>query len=104
MVIRRLLARCKLPAGERGAFARPQASTTAARFHGGSFIESIRAPGNNAVGLGIPWWEPGGGENHPDAVVTMQSMWIGGEQIVRDGVLVPPELAKLEAAIEPIAA
>ena len=75
----------------------------AARFHGGSFIESIRAPGNNAVGLGIPWWEPGGGENHPDAVVTMQSMWIGGEQIVRDGVLVPPELAKLETALEPIA-
>jgi 2,5-dihydroxypyridine 5,6-dioxygenase len=76
----------------------------AARFHGGSFIESIRSPGSNAIGLGIPWWEPGGGENHPDAVVTMQSMWIGNEQIVRDGALALPELAKLEAALEPIAA
>ena len=74
----------------------------AARFHGGSFIESIRAPGNNAVGLGIPWWEPGGGENHPDAVVTMQSMWIGGEQIVKDGALAPAELAKLESRLEPV--
>jgi len=73
----------------------------AARFHGGSFIESIRAPGSNAVGLGIPWWEPGGGENHPDAVVTMQSMWIDGEQIVSDGALALPELAKLEARLEP---
>jgi hypothetical protein len=76
----------------------------AARFHGGSFIESIRAAGNNAVGLGIPWWEPGGGENHPDAVVTMQSLWIDGEPIVRDGALVLPELAKLESALEPVAA
>ncbi len=75
----------------------------AARFHGGSFIESIRAPGCNAVGLGIPWWEPGGGENHPDAVVTMQSMWIGGEQIVRDGALALPELARLESQLEPAA-
>ena len=75
----------------------------AARFHGGSFIESIRAPGNDAIGLGIPWWEPGGGENHPDAVVTMQSMWIDGEQIVKDGALAPPELARLEAELEPAA-
>jgi hypothetical protein len=75
----------------------------AARFHGGSFIESIRAPGSNAIGLGIPWWEPGGGENHPDAVVTMQSMWIGGEQIVREGALALPELARLEAQLEPAA-
>lgn len=76
----------------------------AARFHGGSFIESIRAAGNNAVGLGIPWWEPGGGENHPDAVVTMQSMWIDGEPIVREGALVLAELAKLESTLEPLAA
>jgi leucyl aminopeptidase (aminopeptidase T) len=75
----------------------------AARFHAGSFIESIRAPGNNAVGLGIPWWEPGGGENHPDAVVTMQSMWIDGQQVVRDGAFALPELARLEAALEPVA-
>ena len=75
----------------------------AARFHGGSFIESIRAAGCNAIGLGVPWWEPGGGENHPDAVVTMQSMWIDGEPIVRDGVMVLPELAKLESQLEPAA-
>jgi leucyl aminopeptidase (aminopeptidase T) len=72
----------------------------AARFHGGSFMESIRAPGNNAVGLGIPWWEPGGGENHPDAVVTMQSLWIDREPIVKDGALALPELAKLEGQLE----
>jgi 2,5-dihydroxypyridine 5,6-dioxygenase len=75
----------------------------AARFHGGSFIESIRSPGSNAIGLGTPWWVPGGGENHPDGVVTMQSMWIDGQQIVRDGVLAPPELAKLESRLEPLA-
>ena len=69
----------------------------AARFSGDSFIESIRTIGNNAVGLGIPWWEPGGGENHPDAVVSMQSMWIDGEQIVHDGRIVgPARLVTLE--------
>lgn len=76
----------------------------AARLHGGSFIESIRSPGSNAIGLGTPWWVPGGGENHPDGVVTMQSMWIDREQIVKDGALVLPELAKLEAQLEPLAA
>ncbi len=76
----------------------------AARFHGGSFIESIRAAGNNAIGMGVPWWEPGGGENHPDGVVTMQSMWIDGEPIVAGGALVLPELARLEAVLEPLAA
>lgn len=75
----------------------------AARFHGGSFIESIRAAGCNAIGLGIPWWEPGGGENHPDAVVTMQSMWIDGEPIVRDGAFVLADLARLESQLEPAA-
>lgn len=72
----------------------------AARFSGQSFIESIRAPGNNAVGLGIPWWEPGGGENHPDAVLSMQSMWIDGRQIVSDGIIVAPELAYLESELQ----
>jgi 2,5-dihydroxypyridine 5,6-dioxygenase len=72
----------------------------AARLTGESFIEDIRVKGNNAVGLGIPWWLPGGGENHPDAVVLSQSMWIGGEPIVRDGVLVPPDLARLQQALE----
>ena len=54
--------------------------------------------GTNAVGFGIPWWEEGGGENHPDGVITQQSMWIDGEPIVTDGALVQPELAELEAA------
>jgi 2,5-dihydroxypyridine 5,6-dioxygenase len=70
-----------------------------ARLHGGSFIESIRAIGCNAIGLGIPWWQPGGGENHPDAVVTMQSMSIDGEPLVRNGALVPRELARLEQVL-----
>lgn len=73
-----------------------------ARLTGRSFIEDIRVRGNNAIGLGIPWWLPGGGENHPDAVTVMQSMWIDGRQVVRDGVVVgPPDLAKLENALEP---
>jgi leucyl aminopeptidase (aminopeptidase T) len=74
----------------------------AARFTGRSFIEDIRVRGNNAIGLGIPWWEEGGGENHPDAVVTMQSMWIDGQQVVGDGAIVgPPELARLERQLDP---
>jgi hypothetical protein len=71
-----------------------------ARFHQDSLVESIRAPGCNTVGLGAPWWEEGGGENHPDAVIGMHSLWIGNEAIVRDGALVLPELARLEAALE----
>jgi len=62
----------------------------AAQFVGASFVEDIRSVGANAIGLGLPWWEPGGGENHPDAVVTAQSVWIGGRQIVRDGLPVYP--------------
>ena len=65
--------------------------------HGSHTAGTIGAIGNNAVGLGIPWWEPGGGENHPDAVVSMQSMWIDGEQIVHDGRIVgPARLVTLE--------
>lgn len=71
----------------------------AARLTGESFIEDIRVKGNNAIGLGIPWWLPGGGENHPDAVVLQQSMWIDGKPIVRDGNLVPSDLARLEQAL-----
>jgi len=71
----------------------------AARLTGESFIEDIRVRGNNAIGLGIPWWLPGGGENHPDAVVLSQSMWIDGKPIVRDGVLAPQDLARLEQAL-----
>ncbi|HKU47542.1 MAG TPA: hypothetical protein VJQ58_11705 [Burkholderiales bacterium] len=72
----------------------------AARLTGESFMEDIRVKGNNAVGLGIPWWLPGGGENHPDAVVLSQSMSIDGKPVVRDGVLVGPEnIVRLEQAL-----
>ena len=41
-------------------------------------------------------WVPGGGENHPDAVLSKQSIWLDGEPIVRDGRIVgPPRLAEL---------
>ena len=62
----------------------------AARFTGRSFIEDIRTVGANAIGLGVPWWEPGGGENHPDGVVTEQCFWLDGEQIVSDGRIIAP--------------
>ena len=72
----------------------------AARSTGASFIEDARVAGSNAVGLGIPWWLPGGGENHPDGVITMQSIVIDGEEIVRRGRLVSPvELARLGAEL-----
>jgi hypothetical protein len=74
----------------------------AARMTGESFIEDMRAGGNNAVGLGIPFWLPGGGENHPDAVVTEQSIWIDGRSVVADGALVnPPHLAALAEQLVP---
>lgn len=76
----------------------------AARFSGASFIEDIRSQGANAIGLGVPWWEPGGGENHPDAVMTAQSVWVGGVQIVREGAVVHPQgSAEKIAAITKIA-
>jgi 2,5-dihydroxypyridine 5,6-dioxygenase len=75
----------------------------AARFTGQCFIEDMRAIGSNAVGLGIPWWEPGGGENHPDTVLTEQSVWLDDEPIIRDGVIVaPPRLADLAAKLGPV--
>jgi 2,5-dihydroxypyridine 5,6-dioxygenase len=70
----------------------------AARFDGRSFIEDIRSTGANAIGLGVPWWEPGGGENHPDGVVASQSLWIENQQVVRDGRVIAP--AALASAIE----
>ena len=74
----------------------------AARVTGESFIEDMRAIGNDAVGLGIPFWLPGGGENHPDAVLSGQSLWIDGGQVVRDGVIVaPPDLACLAESLVP---
>jgi 2,5-dihydroxypyridine 5,6-dioxygenase len=62
-----------------------------ARLTGQSFIEDSRVIGNNAVGMGLPWWVPGGGENHPDGVLGSQSIWIEGEAIVIDGVVVSPQ-------------
>jgi hypothetical protein len=68
----------------------------AARMTGESFIEDMRVIGHDAVGLGIPFWLPGGGENHPDAIVAEQSIWVDGRKIVEDGAIVaPPHLAKL---------
>lgn len=55
---------------------------------GRCFNEDMRALGNNAVGFGLPWWEPGGGENHPDGVIFGQSIWIEGEPIVQNGRIV----------------
>jgi len=62
-----------------------------AMLTGRQFIEDIRLPGSNAIGMGLPWWEPGGGENHPDGIVFDQSLWIGGEQVVRDGEFTGPK-------------
>lgn len=74
----------------------------AAIVTGESFIEDMRVTGNDAVGLGIPFWLPGGGENHPDAIITQQSLWIDGVRIVRDGAIVdPPPLAELAARLVP---
>lgn len=73
----------------------------AARFAGRCFIEDIRSMGANAIGLGVPWWEPGGGENHPDGVVTRQSLWVNGQQVVSEGTIVAPaELARLARGLE----
>jgi 2,5-dihydroxypyridine 5,6-dioxygenase len=58
----------------------------AARMTGRSFIEDIRSVGCNAIGLGLPWWLPGGGENHPDGVVRQQSLWIEDELIIDKGL------------------
>ena len=74
----------------------------AARVTGESFVEDMRATGNDAVGLGIPFWLPGGGENHPDAVLSQQSLWVDGVPIVQDGVIVgPPGLARLAERLVP---
>ena len=57
------------------------------------FIEGSRVMGSNAVGMGLPWWVPGGGENHPDGVLSSQSIWIDGQQIIDQGVFVGPAQA-----------
>ena len=73
---------------------------------GNRYARACFAPGYNAVGLGLPFWAPGGGETHPDTVISSQSVWVDGEQIVDAGVIVnPPELAalfgKLQAGVAP---
>ena len=75
----------------------------AARYTGKCFIEDQRVVGYNAIGLGLPFWVPGGGENHPDCVISMQSMWIEDRQILRDGVIVAPaHLATMAEDLRPI--
>lgn len=59
-----------------------------ARFTGRCFVDDMRVSGCDAVGMGLPWWVPGGGENHPDAVMTMQSVWLDGALIVDQGNIV----------------
>jgi len=49
-------------------------------------------PGCDAVGMGLPWWVPGGGENHPDAVMGQQSIWLDGELLVDCGRVVEDAL------------
>jgi 2,5-dihydroxypyridine 5,6-dioxygenase len=73
----------------------------AARFRGTCFVEDIRFAGCNAIGLGTPWWAPGGGENHPDGIVMGQTLEVSGKTIVRQGRLVAPaELATLAAEMK----
>jgi 2,5-dihydroxypyridine 5,6-dioxygenase len=66
-----------------------------ARFAGAGFIEATRSMGSNAIGFGLPSWENGEGggtrgENHPDGLLTNQSLWIAGKQVVHNGVIVAP--------------
>ncbi|HMN79843.1 MAG TPA: hypothetical protein PKA20_07915 [Burkholderiaceae bacterium] len=71
-----------------------------ARFTGEQFIEDIRLPGTNAIGMGRPWWEAGGGENHPDGIVLDQSLWIADTQVLDEGRFVgPPALRPLHEAL-----
>lgn len=75
----------------------------AARFTGKSFIEDQRVIGCNAVGLGLPQWVDGGGENHPDCVMSEQSFWIEDVQIIEHGDIIgPPDLAAAVADLQPV--
>jgi hypothetical protein len=74
----------------------------AARLTGEQFVEDIRLPGSNAIGMGLPWWEAGGGENHPDGVVLDQSLWFGEQLVVDKGHFVgPAPLRELYARLLP---
>lgn len=74
----------------------------AARVTGRSFVEDMRAVGNNAIGFGLPFWVAGGGENHPDGVLFQQSLSVGNTAVVVDGAFVEPTLARLAADLEPV--
>jgi len=75
----------------------------AANFTGRYFIEDIRTPGSNAIGMGLPWWEEGGGENHPDGVILDQTLTIGGTPIVQAGRMVgPAALMSLYEKVRPL--
>ena len=75
----------------------------AARDTGQCFVEDQCVAGYNAIGLGLPFWLPGGGENHPDCVISMQSMWIEGQQMIQDGMIVAPaHLVAMPQELRPI--
>jgi 2,5-dihydroxypyridine 5,6-dioxygenase len=61
-----------------------------ARFTGKCFIEDQRVPGFCAVGMGRPFWVPGGGENHPDGIASLTSFAINGDAVVVAGRVVAP--------------
>jgi 2,5-dihydroxypyridine 5,6-dioxygenase len=65
----------------------------AARYRGDCFVEDIRAIGANAIGFGVPWWKPGGGENHPDGLLLRQNLWVEGQQIIKSGLVIAPDRA-----------
>ena len=70
---------------------------------GQGFVEDLRVTGNNAVGFGLPWWEPGGGENHPDGLMSLQTLTINRQLICQDGIVVgPPQAKKLAAKLKPL--
>lgn len=75
----------------------------AARVTGGSFIEDMRTKGNNAIGMGMPWWDPGGGENHPDAILYMHTVDIDRVRVVENGDIVGPDsLVELASELRPL--
>ncbi|MBM40459.1 MAG: hypothetical protein CL483_00865 [Acidobacteria bacterium] len=74
-----------------------------ARVTGSSFIEDMRTQGNNAIGMGMPWWDPGGGENHPDAILYMHTIDIDGVRVVENGDIVGPQsLVDLASELQPL--
>jgi 2,5-dihydroxypyridine 5,6-dioxygenase len=73
-----------------------------AKSTGTSFIEDSRVFGCNAVGMGLPWWVPGGGENHPDGVLARQSIWFDNELMVKDGLPVAKALVDAAQRLVPL--